>query len=266
MLSEIGSLTKNNNRNRNNRKILESPLKDVAIIGMGTMGKQIYTLLNAHDVRVSLFNRNRFADIDLSIYDWIIEAVSERLADKVSVLSSCSRRNSKCIITSNTSSFTISKLSDFVIDPDRFMGVHFMNPANVNQIVEVVRSPKTFDSTYEIILDELKFLEKTVVKSPDIPGFLVNRMLFPFINESIRLAEYGMSFLMIDLLTKNALKHPMGILSVADMIGLDVVLDILASLYEQTSNQAYKPPEVLKEMVKEGKLGRKTGMGFFKYD
>jgi 3-hydroxybutyryl-CoA dehydrogenase len=201
-------------------------------------------------------------DIDL-----VIEAVFE---DKVTKLSIFNKLNSivksDTIFASNTSSISITELSS-TTRPDKFIGMHFMNPVPMMKLVEIIRGYSTSDETYQTIKSLAEKLGKVPVEVFDYPGFISNRVLMPMINEAIfALMEGVASAQDIDTVMKLGMNHPMGPLTLADFIGLDVCLAIMEVLYNGYNDSKYRPCPLLKKMVAAKKLGRKTGEGFFKYD
>jgi len=170
------------------------------------------------------------------------------------------------IITSNTSSFSINELALGLKRPGRFMGLHFFNPPPLLPLVEVVMGEKTLKQVKDKIVRLLKSIGREPVEVKDSPGFIVNRLLLPYINRAIDLlSEAAASRDDIDKAMRLGANHPMGPLELADHIGLDICLDIMENLYEDLDGLGYKPSDLLKKMVSSGKLGRKTGEGFYKY-
>lgn len=199
--------------------------------------------------------------------DLVIEAVFE---DKVTKLSIFNKLNSivksDTIFASNTSSISITELSSST-RPDKFIGMHFMNPVPMMKLVEIIRGYSTSDETYQTIKSLAEKLGKVPVEVFDYPGFISNRVLMPMINEAIfALMEGVASAQDIDTVMKLGMNHPMGPLTLADFIGLDVCLAIMEVLYNGYNDSKYRPCPLLKKMVAAKKLGRKTGEGFFKYD
>ncbi len=201
-------------------------------------------------------------DIDL-----VIEAVFEDKATKLSIFNKLnSIVKSDTIFASNTSSISITELSS-TTRPDKFIGMHFMNPVPMMKLVEIIRGYSTSDETYQTIKSLAEKLGKVPVEVFDYPGFISNRVLMPMINEAIfALMEGVASAQDIDTVMKLGMNHPMGPLTLADFIGLDVCLAIMEVLYNGYNDSKYRPCPLLKKMVAAKKLGRKTGEGFFKYD
>ncbi|HHY61661.1 MAG TPA: 3-hydroxybutyryl-CoA dehydrogenase [Bacillota bacterium] len=172
----------------------------------------------------------------------------------------------EAIFASNTSSVSITSLARDSGRPDRFIGMHFMNPVPVMQLVEVVRGLATSDETCEIIVDLARRMGKEPVVVADSPAFIVNRMAIPMINEAIFALSEGISDAEgIDACAKLGLNHPMGPLALGDLIGLDTVLSILEVMFQETGDPKYRPCPLLRRMVAAGRLGRKSGRGFYEY-
>ena len=199
--------------------------------------------------------------------DLVIEAVFEDKATKLSIFNKLNLIvKSDSIFASNTSSISITELST-ASRPDKFIGMHFMNPVPMMKLVEIIRGYSTSDETYQTIKSLAEKLGKVPVEVFDYPGFISNRVLMPMINEAIfALMEGVASAQDIDTVMKLGMNHPMGPLTLADFIGLDVCLAIMEVLYNGYNDSKYRPCPLLKKMVAAKKLGRKTGEGFFKYD
>lgn len=197
----------------------------------------------------------------------IIEAIPEIKSLKISLFKQLHQIvNSECIFASNTSSISITEMAAS-IRPDKFIGMHFMNPVPVMKLVEIVRGHSTSATTIEMIKDICYLLKKEHVEVEDYPGFISNRILMPMINEAIfTLYEHVANVEDIDKVMKLGMHHPMGPLELADFIGLDVCLNIMNILAEGFNDSKYRPCPLLKKMVAAGLLGKKTGKGFYTYD
>ncbi len=199
--------------------------------------------------------------------DLVIEAVVENKDIKQSIFKELeSKIKSEAIFASNTSSISITELGSACRE-DRFIGMHFMNPVPMMKLVEIIKGYSTSTKTFQTIKELSLKLGKTPVEVNDYPGFISNRVLMPMINEAIfALYEGVASAEDIDTVMKLGMNHPMGPLTLADFIGLDVCLDIMYVLYEGFNDPKYRPCPLLKNMVAARKLGRKSGEGFYKYD
>jgi len=197
----------------------------------------------------------------------IIEAVVEDIEVKKQLFRELGNICSEdTILSSNTSSLSITELSSVVSNPERVIGMHFFNPVQKMQLVEIIRGDNTAEQTIEFIKNLVTKLGKTFVVTTDSPGFIVNRILMPLINEAIQILENGNATAKdIDVAIKLGLNHPMGPLELADLIGLDVCLSIMKQLHEGLNSDRYKPSNLLIKMVDTGHLGKKTGEGFYNY-
>lgn len=198
----------------------------------------------------------------------VIEAVPEDLAVKQELFTQLDRICvPQAVLASNTSSISITKLGAASGRPDRVVGLHFMNPAPVMRLVEVVRGLETSERTMQLALDFVKCLGKTPVVAKDVPGFIVNRVLIPMINEAIfALGEGVASAEDIDLAMTAGANHPVGPLALADRIGLDTVLAICDVLYQDLGDPKFRACPLLRRYVEAGWLGRKSGRGFYVYE
>lgn len=203
----------------------------------------------------------------LSHYDVIIEAVSENIDVKKKCIEEVRDLiTESTIVASNTSSLSITELSLSCPYPDRFVGIHFFNPAPVMELVEVVVGQLTSQDTVSRARDFSIQLGKKPVVVDDSPGFVVNRMLIPMINEAVTIVAEGTASIHdVDAAMRFGAHHPMGPLSLADFIGLDVVVDIMATLHHETGDQKYRVHPLLKRKVRAKELGRKSGKGFYEY-
>ncbi|MGH8347726.1 MAG: 3-hydroxybutyryl-CoA dehydrogenase [Pseudomonas sp.] len=197
----------------------------------------------------------------------VIEAATENLDLKLRVLQQIAAQvSSECVIASNTSSLSITQLAASVSQPERFIGLHFFNPVPVMGLIEVIRGLQTSDATHKLALDMATTLGKTAITAGNRPGFVVNRILVPMINEAILVFQEGLASAEdIDAGMRLGCNQPIGPLALADLIGLDTLLSILEAFYDGFNDSKYRPAPLLKEMVAAGYLGRKTGRGFHAY-
>ena len=197
----------------------------------------------------------------------VVEAVSEDLALKKKVFEALDRvAPAGAVLASNTSSISITEIAAVTKRPDHVIGMHFMNPVPVMTLVEIIRGLTTSDETYRLTEDLTKRLGKVPVEVNDFPGFVINRVLMPMINEAaFALMEGVASREAIDTVMKLGANHPMGPLALADMVGLDTCLSIMEVLHGGLGDDKYRPCPLLRRMVKAGHLGRKSGRGFYEY-
>lgn len=281
-------------------------IKKVAVVGGGTMGNgiaHVFALNNfdvslvemnegLHEKAISTIKKNLDRQVKKEVIkeedkhktlkniskvigvenvgtdtDLVIEAIYENKEAKLSIFNKLNDIvKSDTIFASNTSSISITELSAGN-RPDKFIGMHFMNPVPMMKLVEIIRGYSTSDETYQTIKTLSEKLGKVPVEVFDYPGFISNRVLMPMINEAIfALMEGVASAEDIDTVMKLGMNHPMGPLTLADFIGLDVCLAIMEVLYNGYNDSKYRPCPLLKKMVAAKKLGRKSGEGFFKYD
>jgi 3-hydroxybutyryl-CoA dehydrogenase len=281
-------------------------IKKVAVIGGGTMGNGIAHIFALNNFKVNLVEMNEESinraigtiskNLDRQVkkeiikeeekqnalnnisktigvektpedVNLVIEAVFENKDVKLSIFNKLhSIVRSDSIFASNTSSISVTELSSMT-RPDKFIGMHFMNPVPMMKLVEIIRGYSTSDETYQTIKSLTEKLGKVPVEVFDYPGFISNRVLMPMINEAIfALMEGVASAQDIDTVMKLGMNHPMGPLTLADFIGLDVCLAIMEVIYNGYNDSKYRPCSLLKKMVAAKKLGRKTGEGFFKYE
>ena len=199
--------------------------------------------------------------------DLVIEAVTENIKIKESIFKELDNKcPEKTIIASNTSSISITQLANATKRKDKVIGMHFMNPVPIMKLVEVINSKYTSKETTDIILDLSKKLNKIPLSVNDYPGFISNRILMPMINEAIEALDQGVANVKnIDGIMKLGMGHPMGPLQLADLIGLDVCKSILEVMLNGLKNEKYRPNKLLVDLVSEGKLGIKSGEGFYDY-
>lgn len=228
----------------------------------GSIGEEIKT--------ATLSNINTFTAITDAApqADLVIEAASENFAVKEKIFRQLDEIcKPECLLASNTSSISITKIGACTKHPEKVIGMHFMNPVPVMQLVEVIRGYATSDETTKLVFDLSKQLQKVPVEVNDYPGFVANRILMPMINEAIYTLFEGVAGVQeIDTVMKLGMAHPMGPLQLADFIGLDVCLAILSVLHEGFGNPKYAPCPLLVNMVTAGYLGAKSGEGFYKYE
>ena len=207
-------------------------------------------------------NRNDCADVDL-----VVEAVPEILDLKTSIFSELDEIcKPDCILASNTSSISISTIADATNRPDKVIGMHFMNPVPIMKLVEIINGEQTSETTNSAVVEAAEKMGKTALSCNDSPGFVSNRILCPMLNEAILTLQEGVAEpAAIDGIMKLGMNHPIGPLALSDLIGLDTVLHIMNVLHEGLDDDKYAPADLLKTMVAEGKLGRKSGEGFYKY-
>jgi 3-hydroxybutyryl-CoA dehydrogenase len=204
----------------------------------------------------------------ISRADFVIEAVPEQLELKRAVLVEADRvLRPEAILATNTSSISVTALAAATQRPDRFMGMHFMNPVPVMQLVEVIRALQTSDATFETTMKLCEKLEKKPVAVTDSPGFVSNRVLMPLINEAAFCVMEGVAAPeAVDAVMKLGMAHPMGPLELADFIGLDVCLDVMEVLFDGFGDPKFRPCPLLKKMVSAGWVGKKSGRGFYVYE
>ncbi len=204
---------------------------------------------------------------DLFQCDLIIEAAPEKEEIKMEIFEGLDELCPKTtIFATNTSSLPITRLAATTDRPDRVIGIHFMNPAQSIKLVELVRGWLTSDETFARIEQFVEKLGKTVIVSKDYPGFIINRIFMPMINEAVCTLTEGIgSAEDIDTAMRLGLHHPMGPLALADLIGLDTCLDIMEILYTEFADSKYRPAPLLRKYVEAGYLGQKTGRGFYQY-
>ena len=280
-------------------------MKKISIIGAGTMGNgiaQVFAMNNYHvnlidlnsnsltnainrittnldrmikrDVissdqkTATLDNISTTTDINnAKSSDLVIEAVTENIKVKMKIFTQLDKIcSSGTILATNTSSISITEIAASTKREDKVIGMHFMNPVPIMKLVEVIRGRKTSDETTKTIIELSETIKKIAIEVNDYPGFIANRILLPMINEAIEALNKGVAKVKnIDSIMKIGMGHPMGPLQLADFIGLDVCLSILEVMHEGFKNSKYAPSELLVNMVKSGKLGIKSGEGFYDY-
>ena len=280
-------------------------MKNIYVIGCGTMGNGIAQTFALFDFKVKLYDisLNNLDNAEKTILgnlermvkkevishselekasksilytnefdsvlnsDLVIEAVTENIRIKESIFKELDAKcPEKTILASNTSSISITKLANATKRKDKVIGMHFMNPVPIMKLVEVINSKYTSKETTNIILDLSKKLNKIPLTVNDYPGFISNRILMPMINEAIEALDQGVANVKnIDGIMKLGMGHPMGPLQLADLIGLDVCKSILEVMLNGLKNEKYRPNKLLIDLVNEGKLGIKSGEGFYDY-
>jgi len=205
---------------------------------------------------------------DLAFCSVVIEAIFEDYNSKVALYNNLQNIiKNDAMVCSNTSSLYINELSKTFANPERFLGMHFMNPAHKNDLVEIIPSSSTDIFYIDMAENLLTSIGKTTIVAKDSPGFIVNRILIPMINDAINLLHEGVASKEdLDRAMSVAAKHPIGPLALADMIGLDIILNIMRNLYKELKSDRYKPSVLLEEMVDKNLLGKKTRHGFYEYE
>ncbi|OHV82041.1 3-hydroxybutyryl-CoA dehydrogenase [Rhizobium sp. LCM 4573] len=235
----------------------------------GNLARQVSNgKLSDEDRQAALARISGSADInDLAPMDLVIEAATEEEAVKRKIYAQvCPVLKPEAMLATNTSSLSITRLASATDRPERFMGIHFMNPVPIMKLVELVRGIATEESTFQAAKDFVATLEKTVTVAEDFPAFIVNRILLPMINEAIYTLYEGVgSVEAIDTAMKLGANHPMGPLQLADFIGLDTCLSIMQVLHDGLADSKYRPCPLLVKYVEAGWLGRKSGRGFYDY-
>ena len=237
----------------------------------GNLSRQVKKDVIASQDRSDALNRLAFTTETpegVSSADLVVEAVPEKESLKADVFGTLDEHApSDAVLASNTSSISITWIADQTERPTQVIGMHFFNPVPVMTLLEVVRGQRTTDATYELVADVAEDLDKNPVEVEDYPGFVSNRVLMPMINEAVFCVMEGVAAPEdIDTVMELGMNHPMGPLTLADFIGLDVCLNILEVLHEDLGDDKYRPCPLLRRKVTAGQLGRKTGEGFFDYE
>ena len=226
-------------------------------------GKIYQEEMNAALVRIQTITEMKL----LSSEDIVIEAATENKEVKISIFSELDTFcPEKTILASNTSSISISLIASATNRPEKVIGMHFMNPVSIMKLVEIIRGKLTSDETTEKVKNLVEVLNKIPVECNDSSGFVSNRILMPMINEAVCCLADGVATAeAIDKIMTLGMAHPMGPLTLADLIGLDICLAIMEVLHRDMGDDKYRPCPLLEEMVSAGNLGRKTGQGFYSY-
>ncbi|MBF8758144.1 3-hydroxybutyryl-CoA dehydrogenase [Pseudomonas guariconensis] len=241
--------------------------------GVATLGKNLERQVNkgtleadkAEAAKTRIRTSTDYADLGNA--QLVIEAATENLELKQRILKQVAANvGNDCLIATNTSSLSVTALAASIEHPERFIGVHFFNPVPMMALVEIIRGLQTSDSTYAQALVVTEKLGKTPITAGNRPGFVVNRILVPMINEAIFVRQEGLASAEdIDTGMRLGCNQPIGPLALADLIGLDTLLAIMEAFHEGFNDSKYRPAPLLKEMVAAGYLGRKSGRGFFTY-
>jgi len=235
----------------------------------GNLSRQVHSgRITEEDRKAALARVTAAPSVDaLGTCDLVIEAATEDEQVKRKIFAGvCPVLRSDAMLATNTSSISITRLASASDRPERFIGIHFMNPVPVMQLVELIRGIATEDETFEAAKAYVARLGKTVAVAEDFPGFMVNRILLPMINEAIYVLYEGVGSVdAIDTAMRLGANHPMGPLQLADFIGLDTCLSIMQVLYEGLADSKYRPCPLLVKYVEAGWLGRKTNRGFYDY-
>jgi len=254
--------------------VIVDAVPDFAQAGLGKIKKQLDRLVERGKLEAAVRDetlghlRAANAHADVQDCDVVIEAAPEREELKLAIFKSLGEVcKDEAILASNTSSISITKIASASGRPDRVIGMHFMNPVPVMKLVEIVRGLQTGQATYDATIELAKRFGKTTIGARDIPGFIVNRMLIPLLNEACYGLYEGLGTAPdIDTGVRLGLNHPMGPLELADLIGLDTCLAIAEVLHRELGDDKYRPCPLLRQYVAAGWLGKKVGRGFYEYD
>lgn len=248
----------------------EQLTKAMDLIGQNLQRQLSKKIINEEELNHTLKNISTFTSIADGVReaDLVVEAATENVDLKLKIFGQIDEATSQhCILATNTSSISITKIACATKHPEKVIGMHFMNPVPVMKMVEIINGYNTSESVTQEIIDLTKNLGKIPCVVNDYPGFVANRILMPMINEAIYSLYEGVAGVKeIDMIMKLGMAHPMGPLQLADFIGLDVCHSILKVLYAGFGNQKYAPCPLLTNMVNANNLGIKTGVGFYKYN
>jgi len=253
--------------------VLVDASRDLADRGKSVIAAGLASLVERGKIaapdREAILERIRPADLygDLGAVDFVVEAASERFEVKREIFRSLERDcRPEVVLASNTSSISITAIAGSVVRPGRVIGMHFMNPPPLMKLVEIIRGLGTSDRTFEQTRALAERLGKTTVISRDVPGFIVNRLLMPMLNEACFALFEGIGTVEdLDTAVSLGLRHPMGPMTLMDLIGLDTTLAILETMHAALGDPKYRPCPLLRQYVAAGWLGRKTGRGFYVY-